>query len=182
MVTVTKISPLAWGFLTCGILDRLKADGTTVPAAPCGGIVWYERSDGGWIRHDVVAPTSTYFYHKPILVDFDGDGIKDLVIVGESRPPEGAVGDKAMAQWFKGTTSIDRFEPTPRNMGPSLGSLPTVRDMDGDGDLDVASAEFFTGKTGSFAWLERVAEPSPTTPAGQWIPHVIDDQVGRPFS
>ncbi|MEE2788354.1 MAG: FG-GAP-like repeat-containing protein [Myxococcota bacterium] len=166
------------GFLTCGFLGRLKADGTAAPASPCGGVLWFEQTDAGWTRHDVVTPVSEYFYHKPNIVDFDGDGIKDIVIVGESRPPEGASGDKAMAQWFKGTTDIDRFEKTPRNMGPSLGSLPTVRDMDGDGDLDVASAEFFTGKTGSFAWLERVAEPSANDPAGQWVYHVIDNQVG----
>ena len=157
------------GFLVCAIFSGV---------GPCGGLLWFEQRDGGWVRHDVVSPTSALFYHKAVPVDFDGDGIEDLVTVGEERPTDGVSPDRAEAQWFKGTGEGDRFETSPRVIGPGMGSIPTVMDIDGDGDLDVASAELFAGMGASFAWYERVGEPSPTHPAGEWLRHVIDAGVG----
>ena len=51
-------------------------------------------------------------------------------------------------------------------------------DLDGDGDLDIVSAEFFAGFGASLAWFERVGEPSEINPAGLWERRVIDDEVG----
>lgn len=161
------------GFLACAAMPG---------GQPCGGLFWYEQLSAGWKQHVVVPNGSALFYHHAEVVDFDGDGIRDLVTVGEQKgavfPPSA---DKAEAQWFKGTTGADRFEPTPRLIGQGLGSLPSVRDVDGDGDLDVISAEHFV-KGGSFAWMERTEAPSAANPAGKFVRHVIDAESGPAIS
>jgi len=169
------------GFLTCGILPRTRPDGTTVSASPCGGLLWFEQSGDEWIRHDVVAPTSNLFYHRPRFADIDGDGIEDMIAVGEERTLRegGILFDQAQAQWFKGIAGGDRFETTARSIGPGLGSLPTLIDLDGDGDLDIASAEYFAEfERKSFAWYEQIEAPSAANPTGSWTRHIIDDNVG----
>ncbi len=143
---------------------------------PCGALFWMEQTAGAWIRHDLVASGSSLFYHHAELVDFDGDGILDLVTVGEEMGGF-STPDQAVPTWFKGTTDALRFETTPRVMGAGLGSFPRVLDLDDDGDLDVAGAEFFVDG-GSVAWLERTAEPSGANPAGSWTRHVIADDLG----
>jgi len=79
--------------------------------------------------------------------------------------------------WFRGTADADRFETTPRVIGEGGGSLPQVIDVDGDGDLDLASAEFFV-EGRSAVWFERVGEPSTAEPAGRFEAHVIEAEVG----
>ena len=105
----------------------------------------------------------------------------DLFTVGERRyiNEEGEVVDYAEAQWFRGQLMGDRFETTPRVIGPGLGSLAYLRDLDGDGDLDAYSAEYFADfESKSFAWYEQLEAPTESNPAGVWQRHVIDDQVG----
>jgi FG-GAP-like repeat len=158
------------GFLACAL--------PVIGPGHCGGLRWYETAGGGkYVPHVIVPKGSKLFYHLAELVDFDGDGIEDVVTTGEEK---GFLGrrDRAVVQWFKGTNGPDRFETTPREIGPGLGSLPTVRDLDGDGDLDIASAEFFANLSTSFAWYERIAAPSSTKPAGELVRHVIDAKSG----
>ncbi len=148
------------GFFVCAFDSAVKA---------CGALTWFEQDAGTWKRHDVVAPGGTSFFHHAVVVDFDGDGLKDLVTASESN---------AKARWFKGDKSPSRFGSTPLEIGDGLGSFPTPIDIDHDGDLDVASAEFFVAGS-SFAWFERTAEPSAAAPSGVWARHVIDDTSGR---
>ena len=168
------------GFLICEILGRTDSNGGMTPPSPCGGLLWYERTDEGWTRHDVVSQQSELFYHHGLIADLDGDGINDLFTVGERRYFEGgSLVDIAEAQWFKGTIMGARFESTPRVIGPGMGSLAELHDLDGDGDLDVISAELFAGfDAQSFAWYEQIQSPTADLPAGDWERHVIDDQVG----
>lgn len=159
-----------------GDLDVIVAAGFFVcafdPAAgSCGALAWLENTGQGFVRHDVVPYGDDKFYHEGIFVDFDGDGIEDLVTVGETA-------DSATARWFKGDTSKDRFSKTPLDIGASLGSFPSVLDIDKDGDLDVASAEYFVNKA-SFAWLERTAPPSAGAPAGTFERRVINSDSGK---
>ena len=151
------------GFLVCPFIGEGK---------PCGGLLWYEQKDGSWIRHEIVEPGNELFYHAVEFVDIDGDGIKDIVTVGEEQAlaSTGEGNDRAVAQWFKGNTSDLRFDKTPQIIGAGLGSIPTVMDIDKDGDLDVASAEYFAKMGASFTWFEQ-------TSLG-WVRHVIDDEVG----
>jgi len=167
------------GFLICEILGRVTPSGEMLPPGPCGGLLWYEQTDAGWDRHDVVGPNSELFYHHGLLADLDGDGIEDLFSVGERRYFDaGVLTDVAEAQWFRGLPGGERFEQTPRSIGPGMGSLAELVDLDGDGDLDVLSAEFFASfELKSFAWYEQVTAPSGMS-AGEWSRHVIDDRVG----
>lgn len=138
--------------------------------APCGSITWWEQRDGGFVRHDVVPPGGALFYHRVVVADVNADGLSDLVTIGETLAT-------AQAQVFLGTTGERRFAAVPIELGPFGGSLPTVEDVDGDGDLDIASAQFFM-PGGSFAWLEQVSGPSPLAPAGTWVPHTISATEG----
>jgi hypothetical protein len=142
----------------------------------CGALTWFENDGGEWVRHDIVEGQSPLFYHEVEFVDIDGDGVKDAVTVGETS-------SSAMTQWFKGDPdSPSLFESEPRDIGEGLGALPTVADIDGDGDLDVASAEYFVTQEDdtreSFAWFERIADPSEANPAGEWLRHTIDAESG----
>ena len=159
-----------YGFFVCSAIPG---------GSPCGGLAWFEQSGSQWIRHDIVPNGSTLFYHKALLTDLDGDGIKDLISVGEEK--KGFLGDgadRAAAVWFKGNTSADRFEKTPRTIGAGLGSLPVLYDIDQDGDMDIASGEYFHDGGASYTWYEQVVAPSATNPSGSWTRHIIDTNQG----
>ena len=148
-----------------------------VAPGPCGGLMWYEQTDNGWVRHDVVSDSNALFYHHGLLADIDADGFLDLVTVGERRTlgVDRQVIDDAQAQWFRGEPSARRFETTPRPIGPGMGSLAELVDVDGDGDTDLWSAEYFAPfAEKSFAWYENVEAPTAGNPNGVWTRHVID--------
>lgn len=170
------------GFLICEILGRVSPTGEMLPPSPCGGLFWFERDGDSWVKHQIAGPESGLFYHHGLLADLDGDGIEDLFTVGERRYFDaGQLVDLAEAQWFKGNPAGmgERFDPTPRIIGAGMGSLAELDDLDGDGDLDIVSAEFFAGfERQSFAWYEQVSAPNASNPSGSWTRHVIDDQVG----
>ncbi len=121
---------------------------------------------------------NSLFYHHAEFVDWDGDGIKDLVTVGEKK---GLFDDgEAHLQWFKGNTSADRFEKTPITLNDGLGSIPTVMDIDNDGDLDIMSAQFFgagPNEIESFIWYERIGTDMTNT--ASFTKHVINGDSGR---
>lgn len=152
------------GFLACSLFGRT-----------CGSLIWYESlGAASYRRHDIVPPGARLFYHRAEVVDFDGDGRLDIVTTGEFFS---ARESEAFTQWFRGNDTPDRFDPEPLPIGRGGGSLPTVLDLDGDGDLDVASAEFFVPGE-SAVWFERVQAPGPDAPAGRFDRHVIEAEVG----
>jgi hypothetical protein len=147
------------------------------PGANCGALLWMENQGGPWVRHDVVQNGDSSFYHSGIWQDFDGDGVFDLITCGEKA-------SDAQMMWFKGDPGLPaRVRPEPLVIGRGGGSLPRVIDVDGDGDLDVVSAEYFVtfeeGERASFVWFERTGEPSASNPAGTWTRHKIDAAHGR---
>ncbi len=159
-----------------GDLDLLISTGFFVcefnpEVGPCGGLFWMEHTDDSWVRHDIVPYGSPDFYHRTEFVDVDRDGIDDLVSVAELL-------DDAEAQWFRGLEEPGRFESTPRVIGQGGGSLPVVHDVDGDGDLDLASGQYFL-EGQSYVWFENVAPPSDAHRAGVWERHTITDTQGR---
>lgn len=132
-----------------------------------GAIYWLEATEDGFRTHTVTRDRDL-FYHHVELVDLDGDGRLDMVTVGEKK---GLWDDgRAEVHVYRGTDSPLHFETKPRVLGAGLGSLPTVLDLDGDGDLDIASAEYF-GSRGSFAWLENQDDT--------WVRHVVDPLPGK---
>ncbi len=150
---------LAAGFFVC----QLDA-----AAGPCGALVWFENLGGlSFRRHDLVAPGDSRFFHRGVVVDLDGDGRLDLVTVAETS-------SGAEALWFRGEAGPERFSRTPARIGEGGGSLPLVLDLDGDGDLDVASPQYFAPGA-SFVWFERTGGTG--TPS--FVKHVLADGVGR---
>jgi len=146
---------LAAGFFVCAF-DRA--------VGRCGAIVWLENAGGKFALHTVTR-ASERFFHRAVHVDLDGDGMKDLVTVGES-----SAGAKVLV--FRGDASAERFASVPIEIADGLGSFPVVTDVDGDGALDVAAGEYFvTGE--SFAWVGQRG--------GAWTRHVIDATRGRGF-
>lgn len=143
-----------------GLVDLVQPGGFFI-CTPCGSLSWWQQKPRGtWTRHDLVAAGNPLFFHHAEVVDLDGDGKRDLVTVGETA-------GSATTMVFPGTGA--GFSSTPRVLGEGLGSLPTVTDVDGDGDLDIASAQYFS-RNGSFAWLENVS--------GSFIKHVIATDLG----
>ena len=162
---------VGFGFLICGILPQIDQ---------CGGVLWFEqRAPGVRAKHEVLPPTQRRFYHTTLFTDLDGDGVTDLITVAEDRRIVGGfIEEEAETQWFKGDlTQATRFDPTPRSLGFGLGSLPDLFDVDGDGDLDLVSAEYFANLSASFVWMEQVEAPSAES-NGVWQRHIIDDQSG----
>jgi hypothetical protein len=174
-------------------IDDVDGDGRLDVIAPSGflacaanpisrsrwGLAWYRQTDDGWDRHDIVPyayGAHELFYHRAILEDLDGDGLRDLITVGELKNTSGD--QYAEAQWFKGTDTEARFESEPRFIGNGGGGLPVIYDIDGDGDVDLFSAQYFARaeeeEPAAFVWFEQVEAPSAAFPDGLWDKHVID--------
>jgi len=158
-----------------GDLDLVVAAGFfvcefTVEIGACGEIFWLEQEGGAWERHTIVDRSGGAFYHELHFADLNGDGVEDLVTVGEFQAD-------ARAQWFPGRAD-GGFERVPHEIGVGGGSIPDLHDVDGDGDLDLASAEFFL-EGASFAWFENIAAPSSSAPEGVWERHIISTDLGR---
>jgi len=153
------------GWFICGVVPGTE---------PCGGLVWFEQTAGGWVRHDLVEPTGEAFFHAPLLTDLDGDGVQDLVTVSETYGGDLGAG-VATTQWFGGTGDGQAFATPAHVVGEGLGTIPNLFDIDGDGDMDVYGAQFFMDGA-SFGWFEQVAAPAGD--AGTWSFHAIDDAVG----
>ena len=156
------------GFLTCLINPYTAA---------CGGLIGFENEGGRFQRFDVVPPGDPLFFHSGLLTDLDGDGIEDIVTVAESIATPFGHEDRAETRWYRGLGN-GRFDPDAHVIGEGLGSLPVLLDIDGDGDIDLAGAEFFRTEAATFAWFEQVAAPDDQTPSGTWKRHIITDAFG----
>ncbi|MCU0662639.1 MAG: VCBS repeat-containing protein [Myxococcota bacterium] len=151
------------------------------------GLAWYEKTESGWERHEIVPYRNSNdhpFYHKVLFVDVDQDGIKDIITVEEMKNTDGDVWAETV--WFKGNTSADRFEKEPRSIGQGGGGLPLIYDIDNNGLLDIFSAQYFgyledeaLGNTpASFVWFEQISLPTANNPDGEWMKHVINNNAG----
>ncbi|MEZ4293633.1 MAG: FG-GAP-like repeat-containing protein [Polyangiaceae bacterium] len=153
-----------------GDLDIVVPSGFLACApGSCGALAWYERTSSGWTKRSLLSGKSL-FYHHVEHVDMNGDGVKDLVTVGEKK----GIWDDGSAEvhLFTGNATSLRFAKTPIKLATGLGSIPTVMDLDKDGDLDIASAEYF-GSNGSFAWLENTGSLT------SWSKHYMDNTSGK---
>ncbi len=150
------------GFLVCAF-PFLGGSG------PCGAIAWYEQTGSAWVRHALVTRQED-FYHHVEVADLDGDGLEDLVTTGEYQPfGSGAGAPRAELQVIRGVAGPERFGGGVETLAQGGGSFPRVVDVDGDHDLDVASAQYFV-RDGSFVWFEHAG--------ATWTRHVVDDGDG----
>ncbi len=188
-----------------------------------GTLSWWENRANGstWIGHDIVADSTftgpstapfdpdgpgpapaipgttqrNYSYHGVEHVDFDGDGIKDLVTVGEDGGnPSDATDDLTQLQYLPGLGGGNFGAPV--DLGPGGGSLPVVDDVNGDGDLDVVSAQFFgavqgqpfippfarTPASSSYVWFDRTGTAADGLDASDFTPRIIGAAQGPGFS
>ncbi|MCP4130842.1 MAG: VCBS repeat-containing protein [bacterium] len=143
------------------------------------GLVWFEQTGSNWQRHDIVPYGSKIngsdklFFHRAELADIDEDGINDLITTGEIKSTGGT--EYAETYWFKGNTSPERFETTPRFISSGGGSLPDTFDVDNDGDLDIVSAQYFAYNedNASFIWFEQKS-------LSNWEKHIINREDAGP--
>ncbi|HOT77135.1 MAG TPA: VCBS repeat-containing protein, partial [Candidatus Wallbacteria bacterium] len=134
--------------------------------------VWLERQGVSGYKKRLITSAPKSMYRSAVLCDINGDSIIDIIAAAEIK---GAFDDGESAlHIFYGNKSENRFEKKPVVAGKGAGGFPCAFDIDGDGDLDIASAEFY-GASGSFSWFEN---PGAT---GQWVRHAIDETAGKAF-
>jgi hypothetical protein len=153
-----------WGFLH--VLD-VNGDGRSdvlTTSAHSYGVAWFEQlADGGWRQH--VIDHSWSHAHASVLADIDGDGQPDLVTGKrfQSRNVSAPGDDDPLGiYWYEFTRAAGQGTSWTRHTidyGSKAGGglQMAVRDIDGDGDMDVVSG----GKSGLFLAenLTRSAAP-----------------------
>jgi len=160
-----------------------------------GSLTWWEqRANGGtWIRHDVITGSS-FAYHGAQFADLDGDGVNDITTVAENGgSPSNGMDDIVKLQFLKGNG--DGTFQAPVIIGNGGGSTPYVSDVNGDGRLDVVSAQYF-GQVGgqpfipsfargpdaaSFVWFEQGGDASAGLTAANFTKRTIGANQGPSF-
>ena len=153
-----------------------------------GSLTWWESQKDGsqWVRHDIVTG-SPFSYHSAVFEDFDGDGIADIASVAEDAgSPSDPFDDIVELQLFYGSGD-GTFAPA-ATVGQGGGGLIEAHDVDGDGDMDIVSPQFFGNVAGqpffplaarnadsaSFVWFENLG-------GGAFSKHAIGLDQGPGF-
>lgn len=130
-------------------------------ASPGGGrISWWENGLNGsiWTEHTVMAGTFAGV-RSVLAADVDGDGDTDIV---------GTASNAGEVRWWENGAG-DGSAWTEHMVGGTNGSPKSisVADIDGDGDIDVASAAHSFG-VGGVQWFENTAGDGST-----WTVHTV---------
>ena len=141
-----------WGFLYVIDINGDGRNDVLTTSAHSYGICWFEqRPDNAWQQHVIDASWS--HSHASVLADINGDGRPDLVsgkrFQSRNAPAPGD-NDPLGIYWyeFKAAQNTVVWTRHTIDYGSKAGGglQMAVRDLDGDGDMDVVSA----GKSGLF--------------------------------
>ena len=153
-----------------------------------GSLTWWENKKDArqWLRHDIVTG-SPFSYHSAVFDDFDGDGVPDIASVGEDAGnPQDPADDIVELHLFIGSGD-GTFAPA-ATIALGGGGLIESYDVDGDGDMDIVSPQFFgpvagqpfipafarNADTASFVWFENLG-------GGAFVKHAIGLDQGPGF-
>ena len=127
-----------------GDLDALSASGVD------DKIAWYEN-DGNGVFVEQIVSFSADNPRSVTVGDLDGDGDLDVV---------SASGNDDKIAWYENDGGVDpAFTDHTISTNANSGRMVAVGDLDGDGDLDIASASEFDNK---IAWYENDGNTDPT--------------------
>jgi hypothetical protein len=149
-----------------GKLDIIYGEGHSY------GLYWLEQKGAGserqWVKH--VIDESYSQAHAVKLVDIDGDGTPELLAGkryrGHSGKDPGSY-DPLVVYYYKIDRSTGRFTryPISVNGAGGAGTQFIAEDLDGDGDVDIATA----GKTGVFFFENLTIDQVPKATREQQI-------------
>jgi hypothetical protein len=136
---------LAYDVLNNGKMDIIYGQGHSY------GLYWMEQKGDGanrkWVEHAIDESWSQS--HAMTLADIDGDGVPELITGKRYRGHNGHDAgsyDPLVIYYYKINRKTGEFSRYPISVNGTAGAGTQfiVADLDGDGDLDIASA----GKTG----------------------------------
>ena len=111
------------------------------------------------------APLRTSGYNAPTVGDLDGNGLPDVVlgVIGGAFTPRTTSVENLL---FVAQTARGRFDVRTRRLIPTIDvgseSMPTLADLDGDGDLDLLIGNKIapdTDSTATLTWFENTGTP-----------------------
>lgn len=160
-------------------------------AARAGLVMWFENPDRptnlAWTRHviDKVARPS----HGQV-VDMDGDGDPDVVMafgMAADQVPSEVLPIMPQVAWYENLGKADAWKKhVIQNPFPG-GFEAVVKDLDGDGDMDVVATAWHKAGGIALAWFENIGGDRWTMhPLKQNWPHAVQvivtdlDGDGRP--
>ena len=160
--------------------DTYDPPGPAVPQNR-GSLTWWENTGPGtaFVRHDI-ALAQPWAYHGVEFADLDGDGNKDILTVGEqAKSPSDPADDLVEMQLYAGNG--DGTFDAPVALSTTGGSLPVVHDVNGDGRLDIVSAQYFGFPSGpaavtvpSYRWYQQTGTIAPGgLDSTNFTPHTI---------
>lgn len=154
-----------------------------------GSLTWWENAGNGqqWIRHDIVTGSLAVF-HSVVYDDFDGDTVADIMTVSEAAGLPSSITDDVIELMILRGNGDGTFQP-PVKVADGGGSLIESWDVNGDGYLDIVSAQYFgpvlgqpfvplaarNASNASFVWFENDGQ-------GNFTRHAIGVNQGPSFN